>query len=233
MIGSLEVPVKLIAVLLLAACGGSTPVTQAPAAPAAPAAEQPQAAPAAEQPQAESGVANAAPPAGLPDLAANLAHGQCANGPGAEGADSYFVGEFTINGTTVTGTERWFVFANPKLQASKHWGVGESCVLEWKVTGSTSDAGNCSGCSMGIKFHAEPNLSSNCPKELVQGRDDPHGSGKKVGGEGVAFDQQYGIQKNADGTAVFYFAKSGKRLAQGYAKGNGLAYVTDHACKWF
>lgn len=224
---------KLCALLLLAACGGASPTAEAPSAPAAepaPAAE----APAAEAPAAEpeSGVANAAPPSGLPDLAANLPHGKCANGPGNEGADSYFVGEFTVNGNTVTGTERWFLFANPKLQASKHWGVGPDCVLQWNLTGSVADTGQCSGCNAGIKFHAEPVLTSNCPEELVQGHMDPTGK-KKVGGEGVAFDQHYGIQKNADGTAVFYFAKSGKRLGQGYAKGGAMNYVTDHACKWF
>ena len=228
---------KLLPLLLLVACAASSPVSQAPAPEASPAPaahtapEATQAAP--EAPQAEAGVANAATGgAGLPDLSSNLAHGQCANGPGNEGADSYFVGKFAINGNTVTGTERWYLFANPKLQASKHWGVGADCVLEWTVNGTTSDAGVCTNCNAGIKFHAAVNMTSNCPTELVQGHMDPTGK-KLVGGEGVDFDQQYGIQKNADGTATFYFAKSGKRLGQGYANGSGMTYVTDHACKWF
>lgn len=226
---------KVLSLLMLIACGSSSPVSQAPAPEASPAQASPaQAAPAAAPtaPEPEAGVANAATSGGLPDLAASLPHGQCANGPGNEGADSYFVGQFTVSGTTVTGTERWFLFANPKLQASKHWGVGPDCVLEWKVSGTTSDAGVCSNCSAGIKFHATVNMNSNCPSELVQGHLDPTGK-KLVGGEGSDFDQQYGIQKNADGTATFYFAKSGKRLAQGYANASGMTYVTDHACKWF
>lgn len=231
----LEVPVKLTALLLLAACGGQTPTAQAPSAPATqPAPEE--AAPAAEPtPAPEAGVANAAP-AGLPDLSANLPHGKCESVVGnsnVTGADTYWVGEFTINGNSVTGFERWHIFANSKLQASSHWGVGPSCVLEFKVTGSTQGTGSCSGCDLGIKIHAEPNLSSNCPKELVFGRDDPHGGSKKVGGHGAPYDVNYGIQRKPDGTAVVFFADSGKRLAQGYHKGSGVTYVTDHKCSWF
>lgn len=227
---------KVLSLLLLVACNAPSPVAQtsAPEASSPPAAQTaPEAAPAAPATaEPEAGVANAATGGGLPDLSTNLAHGQCANGPGNEGADSYFVGKFSISGNTVTGTERWYLFANPKLQASKHWGVGADCVLEWNVSGSTSDSGVCSSCNAGIKFHATVNMNSNCPTELVQGHMDPTGK-KLVGGEGTDFDQQYGIQKNADGSATFYFAKSGKRLAQGYANDTGMTYVTDHACKWF
>ena len=41
----------------------------------------------------------------LPDVTAKLTRGQCGDGPGAEGADSYFSGSFTLDGTTVSGTE--------------------------------------------------------------------------------------------------------------------------------
>ncbi len=229
---------KLTLFLLLAACGGQSPSTQAPEASApsveAPAAPTPE--PAAAAPAPESGVANAASASGLPDLGANLPHGKCESVVGnsnVTGADTYYVGDFTLNGDTVTGRERFFVFANSKLQQSKHWGVGPSCVLEFKVTGKVGAKGACSGCDLGIQIHAEPVAGSNCPDELVNGRDDPHGGSKKVGGHGAPYDVGYDIQRKADGTAAFFFSKSGKPLAQGYHKDGAINYVTDHKCSWF
>lgn len=164
----------------------------------------------------------------LPDLGSGLSKGQCANGPGNEGADSYFVGNFAMTDGKISGTERWILFANPKWQAKG----GLDCELRWNVTGTkTSDVGACSNCTEGISFHAEPVLSSNCPEELVIGRklDD----GRRAGGEGVPFDQKYALKKDPSGRVTVYFAKSGKQLGQGYYDGTGFNYVTDHACKWF
>lgn len=233
---------KLTVLLLLAACGGQTGNSQPePSQSATPAAPESSAAAPAEAtpeptPEPESGVANAATSGGLPDLGLNLAHGQCESVVGnsnVTGADTYYVGDFKINGTTVTGRERWFVFANSKLQASSHWGVGPDCVLEFKVTGTTVGKGACSACDLGIQIHAEPVAGSNCPDELVNGRDDPHGGSKKVGGHGAPYDVGYDIQRKPDGTAAFFFSKSGKPLAQGYHKDGAINYVTDHKCSWF
>lgn len=163
----------------------------------------------------------------LPDLASGLSKGQCANGPGNEGADSYFVGDFNMKDGKYTGFERWILYANPKWEAKG----GKSCELRWRITGSkTSDVGACSDCTEGISFHADVD-GSDCPEELVQGRklDD----GRRVGGEGSPFDQKYALKKDPSGRVTVYFAKSGKQLGQGYYDGTGFNYVTDHACKWF
>lgn len=166
--------------------------------------------------------------AALPDLKANLAHGQCANGPGNAGADSYFVGKFNFAGDKITGDEAWILFANPKwVQAG-----GNDCELHWTITGTrTKDIGACQGCSEGMTFHAEPIMSSNCPAALVQGHKAP--TGETVGGEGVPFDQKYAIQKGQNGTVKVYFAKSGKLLGEGYQDATGLTYVSAHSCRWF
>lgn len=164
----------------------------------------------------------------LPDVGSNLAKGQCANGPGNEGADSYFVGNFKYNGNTVTGDERWILFTNPKWAAKG----GKDCTLQWNVTGTkTSDWGACQGCTSGISFHAEPVLSSDCPEELVLGR--KLENGKRVSGEGAAFDQKYGLKETGGGRVQVYFAKSGKLLGEGYIDGGGFNYVSNHSCRWF
>lgn len=165
---------------------------------------------------------------GLPNVGSNLAHGRCANGPGAEGADSYFVGDFKFNGDQVTGTERWQLFANPKWKARG----GRDCAIEWTITGSKVGKGACSQCDMGVRFHAVADVTgSNCPEELVKGRELPNG--RRVGGEANDFDQTYALERRGDGSVRVYFAKSGKLLAEGYHNGGGFNYVTSHACKWF
>ena len=141
----------------------------------------------------------------LPDVTKKLSKGLCSNGPGAEGADSYFSGTFTIDGNTVTGTERWILYANPKWKAKG----GKSCILEWNFTGTISDKGRCTSCELGIQFHAVADVNgSNCPEELVLGRLLP--DGRRAGGEGQDFDNKYAIKKGSNGTTKVYFGKSGK-----------------------
>lgn len=220
---------RVAALLFLFAC--STPPAQDPAA-SAPA---PDAAPApAEAPVADALVSTvptaavASSAMALPDVGANLSKGQCANGPGNEGADSYFVGNFKYSGNNISGEEKWVLFANPKWVARG----GKDCTLKWTITGTkTSDWGSCQGCTSGVSFHAEPVLSSDCPEELVIGRklDD----GRRAGGEGVAFDQKYGLKETGGGRVQVYFAKSGKLLGEGYIDGSGFNYVSNHSCRWF
>ncbi len=171
--------------------------------------------------------ATPAAPATLPNLTADLPTGQCNNGPGNEGADSFFSGTFSITGGTVKGTERWHLYANPKWKARG----GKDCTLEWTFTGTVGSAGACAGCDTGIRFHAEPVLSGDCPEELVLGRLLPNG--QRASGEGVPFDQSYGLKRKADGTLDVHFAKSGKLLGQGYHKGEAHSWVSAHQCKWF
>ncbi|MEL6344520.1 MAG: hypothetical protein AAFV53_15495 [Myxococcota bacterium] len=215
---------------------GCDNASETPANPTPSTTPTPAAQPAATQPAATvSTVDPAAKPTAsgggggaLPNVGDNLRHGLCANGPGSEGADSYFVGAFSISGNNVTGSEKWQLFANPKWQARG----GRDCSIEWSVRGTTADTGACGNCDLGVRFHATANVAgSNCPEELVRGR--INAQGRRVGGEANDFDQHYAIQRRADGSAKIFFAKSGKLLAEGYYNEGGFNYVTDHACKWF
>lgn len=164
----------------------------------------------------------------LPDLMLGLNGGQCANGPGSEGADSWFVGGFGLAGGSITGTERWVLRTNPKWAAKG----GKDCEVVWRVGGTrTTNTGACRDCDFGLSFHAEPDLgASTCPEELLIGRVLP--DGRRAGGEAVPFDQTYAVKVNGQQAAV-YFAKSGKQLGEGYLMGEQLGYVSPHQCKWF
>jgi len=164
---------------------------------------------------------------GLPDVTSEMQSGRCESGPGAEGADSYFSGHFTINDTVVTGVERWTLFANSKWKAKG----GRDCTIEWAITGTLSETGACTNCTQGVRFHAVADKSSNCPEELVLGRLLP--DGRRVGGEAVDFDNSYAIAHGANNTARVFFAESGNLLGEGYHDATSFNYVSDHQCKWF
>lgn len=199
------------------------PVAEAPATPEAPAAPVEPAAPI----EAAVGTANAATPAAdLPDLTQNLKTGACESGPGKEGAEGYFAGDLTFNGNTVTGWEKWILFATSEWIAKG----GKDCSITWTITGKVADKGACLDCDSGMSFHAEPQ-ASDCPDELVHGHKSP--TGQTVGGEGGPFDEKYAFKKDASGHVTVYFAKSGKRLAEGYHKDNRLNYLSDRKCNWF
>ena len=198
--------------------GGSSPSAEAPASPASP-------------PSAEAGTAHAATtaaPAGLPDLGRDLQRGACENGPGAEGADSYFLGAYTLDGDQVSGWERWQLFANAKWKARG----GRDCSIEWHITGRTEGVHKCGSCDLGLRVHGQADVEgSDCPEELVKGHRAP--TGEIVGGEAVDFDQIYDVERRADGTARIYFGKSGKLLGEGYHDAHGIVWRSAHSCRWF
>ncbi len=221
--------------LLLTACfeAGETTATPEAPGPDAPTTETP-AGPAAEAPAEEAPSTTAAeapatdPAASLPNVAEGLVKGQCNNGPGAEGADSHFASTLRLAGNAVTGDERWILYTNPKWAAKG----GKDCEIVWSITGTkTAAPPTCGSCSYGVSFKASPDMSrSNCPEEMMLGRKAP--TGETVGGEAVAFEQSYGVQVSGD-RATVYFAKSGKRLGEGYANDAAVKWVSDHQCKWF
>jgi hypothetical protein len=166
-------------------------------------------------------VALAADPT-MPDLP----HGTCENG--ATGADSYFLGRFTVADGKVTGTETWVLFANDAWKAHG----GRDCTVVWNVTGSTAPHGACASCALSIQFHAEPDVAaSKCPTALLTGSTTQ--DGKKVSGEAVPFDQLYDVATQPDGSAVVTFGKSGKELGRGHYAGGVLDYQSVHQCKFF
>ena len=207
----------------------SEPAAHAAPAPAAPVnTEAPAPTPAPTAPPAPAVESSGGGGGSLPDVASSLARGQCGNGPGAEGADSYFTGTFTVSGNTVTGTERWILYANPKWEAKG----GNDCYIDWRITGTIGSTGACGSCDQGIQFQATADKhGGDCPEELRLGRLLP--DGRRAGGEAVDFSQSYSVKRGADGSVKVYFGKSGKLLGEGYHSGDAFNYVSSHQCKWF
>jgi len=190
--------------IALAACAGGL---DAPGTPA----EAPAGAPA----EAPAGAATATGP--LPDLTKGLLAGACENGPGREGADSHFVGSVSLNGSTASGKEAWILGANALWKARG----GKDCKIEWALSGAKVGVGACADCDYGLMMTATPDITgSDCPEELVKREAKP-------------MDLRYDVKALPDGTALVFFSKSGKRLAQGYHNASGLTYASQHQCKWF
>jgi hypothetical protein len=209
----------VLPLILFSACLGDDSTAGA----AGPAAAHPAAEPAAPTPAAvpAGGAGPEAAPAPsaatTPDPFEGLLKGACEDGPGNEGADSHFVGEFNISGSTVTGTETWVLFANQKWKDRG----GLDCRITWHLSGAKVGPRACSDCDYGLMLSAEPDVDgSGCPEGLI----------KK---EAVRQELKYDVKALADGTAYVYFAKSGKRLGQGYYAGDRLTYTSSHQCKWF
>ena len=176
---------------------------------------QPVAAPAGPEPPKAATTASA-----MPDLAKGLEQGSCGNGPGNEGADSYFIGEYTISGNQVMGTERWLLHANAKLMASKLWKAGSDCEVRWMMRGVTTSPQHCGDCDLGLDVSATADVTgSTCPEDMVKRE--------------KSFQVRYDVRRSPDGVAWFYFANSGKVLGQGYHQGDRVSFLTQHQCKWF
>ena len=202
-------------VLALAGCGGDS-VADPAVAPGGPApATTPAAAPAPAPAPAQPAGATGAKP--LPDLTTELLTGACENGPGKEGADSHFFGMFKFNGDTVSGEERWI------LNANQHWKNkgGSDCSITWHVSGSKVETRACADCDFGLMLTGEPDIEgSDCVEGLVKA-------------DAKRQELRYDVKLQSDGTAFLYYAKSGRRLAQGYHNGSAVTWLSQHQCKWF
>jgi hypothetical protein len=200
---------KLNIFLFMLACS-SNPTNEAGATPATPAVVLP--------PVETTTQAVAASTIGgeLQDLTANLAKTGCDNGPGGAGAVSYFVGEIRIDGNSVTGEEKWLMYANSKWKATG----GQDCFVRWGMNGAKAPVSKCSFCSTGISLINELDRGgSTCPKDMA----------KTNTGESIKYD----LHLRDDGTATVYFAGSGRRLGDGVHKDGVVRYVSDMSCRWF
>jgi hypothetical protein len=204
-----------LAVIGLLACSPDG-ASDAPAA-AAPAATPAQVSGAPDAPPSDAPPAAAGNTKPLPDLTQDLLSGACENGPGKEGADSHFFGMFKFNGDTVSGDERQIFHANA------HWKKrgGSDCTITWHVSGSKVNTKACADCDYGLMLTGEPDIEgSDCVEGLVKA-------------DAKRQELRYDVKLQPDGTAFIYFAKSGKRLGQGYYNANAVTWVSQHQCKWF
>ena len=211
-----KLPLSFVTAALLAvvACSGEPAAAPTAAPGGGPAPAQAQAAAPAAKPVAATPAGSAKP---LPDLTKDLLTGACEDGPGKEGADSHFFGKFTFKGDTVGGEERWL------LNANQHWKNkgGSDCSITWHVSGSKVETGACADCDFGLMLTGEPDIEgSDCVEGLVKA-------------DAKRQELRYDVKLQADGTAFLYYAKSGRRLAQGYHNGSAVTWLSPHQCKWF
>ena len=156
---------------------------------------------------------------GMPDLLKGLATDGCDNGPGIFGAADYFYNEFSINGKDVIGSETWILYPNKKM--APKWaeeGVQGSCKVTWNLKGKTQPVGRKG--DLGIRVVNEL-ITTTCPKEIVNKYED---TGKTI---------TYDVLRSSDGTAKFFFSKSGKYVGSGHHKGDNLQFITEKSCRWF
>ena len=156
---------------------------------------------------------------GMPNLLKGLATDGCDNGPGIYGAADYFYNEFSINGTDVIGSETWILYPNKKM--APKWaneGIQGSCKVTWNLKGKTQPVGRKG--DLGIRVVNEL-INTTCPKEIVNKYED---TGKTI---------TYDVLRSSDGTAKFFFSKSGKFVGEGHHKGDNLQFITNKSCRWF
>jgi len=143
--------------------------------------------------------------------------GACDNGPGNAGADTYFVGDFTVSDSLVTGSESRVLYANAKWQALS----GADCAIRWTMSGTVGGASACGRCDLVVNVQATPDITgSNCPDTMMDADARPFSVG-------------YAVERLDGGNVRVYFAKSGKLLGEGFHDGDRFNYVTAHKCSWF
>jgi hypothetical protein len=152
----------------------------------------------------------------LPDLKAGLSREGCDNGPGVMGAASYFVGEITLAENNASGSEEWVLFANQKWAASN----GKDCTVRWSLHGSKTSTQACGRCDFGVSLTNTMDVTgSDCPEDMAKGE-----TGQQI---------NYDIDLKDDGTVDVFFARSGKRVGEGYHNNGVIRYATDMSCRWF
>ena len=97
-------------------------------------------------------------------------------------------------------------------------GVQGSCKVTWNLKGKTQPVGRKG--DLGIRVVNEL-ITTTCPKEIVNKYED---TGKTI---------TYDVLRSSDGTAKFFFSKSGKYVGSGHHKGDNLQFITEKSCRWF
>ena len=154
----------------------------------------------------------------LPDLLSDLETDGCddVDGISVEGASSYFYGELLRSDTSWTGAESWLLFSNPSWQEQ---GQGD-CQIEWRLVADEVGVQSCDTCDLGLSLSASVDpVDSDCPESLYSGLEN--------------FTVGYEVERNADGTAIWYFSSSGEMLGVGHHVDDALNYITSHQCVWF
>ena len=132
-----------------------------------------------------------------------------------DGAHEYCWGEYHKSGSTWTGQEAIYYYANST------WKIhgGADCVEAWDTTATEIATGACSGCDLGLSVTATLNTTlTNCPDEMTSGDE--------------TFDAEYDVELADGGASSWYFAVSGTEFGAGYWISGGANYLSD-SCAWF
>jgi hypothetical protein len=140
------------------------------------------------------------------------------DGTAHPGASTYFAGSYSVNGETLTGLEEAIYVANsswePILGAS-------DCRVTWALTGTVVASSACTTCDLHIQVSAMLDESqSDCPSELAADWQS-------------SWTETYGVARNDDGSADWYFGSSGEYFASGNHSGSNIDFLSDVQCSWF
>lgn len=132
------------------------------------------------------------------------------------GATGWFIGDFTLDGGVVTGTEVWLLLANTTLDARG----GSDCRVTWEVVGEVIEAGaQCPLCTYGLRIAAQLDPArTDCPEDLYEGEE--------------VYSVGYDVRVEGDAAAV-RFAASGEPLGEGVVGEQRLVYRSEADCFWF
>lgn len=133
------------------------------------------------------------------------------------GGTSYFVGAYSINGSDVSGEERWIILSNDTWENTED---GGDCEIVWTMVGSTQDPQGCAACDFGIAASGSVDRGrTTCPDEIYAGDENMQVS--------------YSILRSESGESSWYFSASGNPLGTGSWSDSAIDFVSDGECVFF
>jgi hypothetical protein len=129
-------------------------------------------------------------------------------------ATAYYIGDFTLSGESVGGTEYLVLYANPLWEAEG----GEDCITAWTVeSGTRGDPANCDHCEFSVTINGTLNGGeTTCPPELQTP---------------ASFSVTYDVDDSGTGDVIFYFTPSGNELGRGCIGSSRITYLSEYWCK--
>ena len=134
-----------------------------------------------------------------------------------EAATAYAWGEYIINGSSITGTEKIYLLPTDawenEVSSQPDW---EDCELVWAISAEEVDptVGNYA-LSVTATFQAG---QSTCPDFAIEMYDDD-------------FTSTYNIELADDGTSTWYYASSGNQFGVGTHTATSLNFLSDPVCE--
>lgn len=140
------------------------------------------------------------------------------NGTAHPGASTYFAGSYSLNGDSLSGMEEAIYVANTSWESILE---SPECRVTWSLTGTTVETSACTTCDLHIEVSAMLDESqSDCPSELAADWQ-------------TSWSEVYGVARNGDGSADWYFGSNGDYFASGTHSNGAINFLSDVQCSWF